>query len=270
MPNSRAVGLELADLRRRLLVDHRQACAGCRRASSGPRSRRSCPGRRTREAARAQAGEGLGAGDLVDEVEVDGEDAGAPGSSATTCVVPDLLDERARAGGGHIGWRCPVRRLPGARVAARGATPGRPPGEGVRVRPGTFGSRFGWASERRTSPIGDVRPEAVARWSARCSTRTEALERGASTLASSDPRPEVGPTRAAGWRAGSRRRSGSPCSAPSSLASPRSCTCWPSCAARPRSSRRSSSRGTSWRRPSSPRSSRSSTSTSAARSTRSR
>jgi hypothetical protein len=48
------------------------------------------------QAALAQAGKGLRAGDLVDEVEVDGQDARSPGLVAHDMAVPDLVNERAR------------------------------------------------------------------------------------------------------------------------------------------------------------------------------
>ncbi len=47
------------------------------------------------EAALAEAGEGLRAGDLVDEVQVDAEDGRRAGLLDDDVVVPDLLDERA-------------------------------------------------------------------------------------------------------------------------------------------------------------------------------
>jgi len=46
----------------------------------------------------ANAGEGLGAGDLVDEVEVDREERGGALVLRDDVVVPDLLDERSRCG----------------------------------------------------------------------------------------------------------------------------------------------------------------------------
>ena len=60
-------------------------------------------GRRTPEPAGAQAGEGLRAGDLVDEVEVDREDGGRALVLGDDVVVPDLLDEGARARCGRSG-----------------------------------------------------------------------------------------------------------------------------------------------------------------------
>ncbi len=53
-----------------------------------------------------QPGERLGAGDLVDEVEVDGQDGRGARLVDDDVVVPDLLDEGARAGsadGGRVG-----------------------------------------------------------------------------------------------------------------------------------------------------------------------
>jgi hypothetical protein len=51
------------------------------------------------EAAPTKALEGLRAGDLVDEVEVDADDSGSAGLGEDDVVVPDLLDERAGSGG---------------------------------------------------------------------------------------------------------------------------------------------------------------------------
>ena len=47
-------------------------------------------------AGEAQAVEGLGRGDLVDEVEIDVEEAGSPAGSATRCGLPDFFEEGAR------------------------------------------------------------------------------------------------------------------------------------------------------------------------------
>ena len=54
------------------------------------------------EAARAQTGEGLRAGDLVDEVQVDREDRRGAGVLGDDVVVPDLGDDGA--GLGHGAW----------------------------------------------------------------------------------------------------------------------------------------------------------------------
>ena len=51
-------------------------------------------GRRTRAAGQPDAVEGLRAGDLVDEVEVDVEQVGLAGCAAHHVAVPDLLGER--------------------------------------------------------------------------------------------------------------------------------------------------------------------------------
>ena len=48
------------------------------------------------QAATSKTFEGLRAGDLVDEVEVDAKDRGSPGLLVDDMVVPDLLDECAR------------------------------------------------------------------------------------------------------------------------------------------------------------------------------
>ena len=50
-------------------------------------------------AGQAEAVEGLGRGDLVDEVQVDVEQVGLAVGGADDVVVPDLLAQRA--GGGH-------------------------------------------------------------------------------------------------------------------------------------------------------------------------
>jgi hypothetical protein len=59
------------------------------------------------QAARAKAGKGLRAGDLVDEVEVDGQDARSAGLLGDEVVVPDLVDERPASGrgSGRHRWR---------------------------------------------------------------------------------------------------------------------------------------------------------------------
>ena len=56
-------------------------------------------GWRTRQAPVAEALERLGAGDLVDEVQVDADDARGAGLLEHDVLVPDLLDERARSAG---------------------------------------------------------------------------------------------------------------------------------------------------------------------------
>ena len=55
-------------------------------------------GRRTVRPAEAQAVEGLGRGDLVDEVEVDVEQVGLAVAGADDVAVPDLLAQRAGCG----------------------------------------------------------------------------------------------------------------------------------------------------------------------------
>ena len=77
-----------------------------------------CVGRRTVEAALAEALERLRAGDLVDEVEVDAEDGRGAGLVEDDVVVPDLLDERAGTRGvidhrRRKRSRGPGRELPG-------------------------------------------------------------------------------------------------------------------------------------------------------------
>src|SRR5262245_33471745 len=53
------------------------------------------------KAASAKSGEGLRAGDLVDQVEVDREDGGGPRVLRDDVAVPDLLDDGARCGHGR-------------------------------------------------------------------------------------------------------------------------------------------------------------------------
>ena len=48
------------------------------------------------QTARAETGERLRAGHLVDQVEVDGEDGGRPLVLAHHMLIPDLLDDRLR------------------------------------------------------------------------------------------------------------------------------------------------------------------------------
>ena len=94
MPNSRQFVLELADLRGGHLVEDRQVA---RRRRDGVVGRRDRPlGVADPEAAAAEAGERLRAGDLVDEVEVDREHARRAALVRDDVVVPDLVDERAR------------------------------------------------------------------------------------------------------------------------------------------------------------------------------
>ena len=59
-------------------------------------------GRRTRAAGQAEAVEGLGGGDLVDEVEVDVEQVGLAVGPVDHVLVPDLLGEGP--GLGHGGF----------------------------------------------------------------------------------------------------------------------------------------------------------------------
>ena len=94
-PELRAVRLELLDLGGRLHGRGWEAAGVVGVEWSAVATVLS--GRRT-QAAVAEAGERLGAGDLVDEVEVDREDGGRVGLLGDDVVVPDLLDEGARFG----------------------------------------------------------------------------------------------------------------------------------------------------------------------------
>jgi hypothetical protein len=91
-----AVRLELADLGRCLQVEHREVARGGGDGMIGGRDglRRSAHG----QAALPQAGEGLGRGDLVDEMEVHGEDRGGARILADDMVGPDLVDDGAWCG----------------------------------------------------------------------------------------------------------------------------------------------------------------------------
>jgi len=63
------------------------------------------------EASGAQARERLGRGDLVDEVQVDGEDGRGAFVLDDDVVVPDLLDEGSGAGIGHGAAAPEMRRV---------------------------------------------------------------------------------------------------------------------------------------------------------------
>ena len=171
-----AVRLELPDLRRCLHVDHREAARGGRRAvvRRGDRLVRA-PGR---DAAGPEAGEGLGAGDLVDEVEVDGEDGRGARVLGDDVLVPDLLDEGARsghrgvcsaAGAGRGGYQRSAR---GPRRTSPGTPdhlgPGRPH-EARRQRSATIRERAAVQADpedRRAGPWGPAgeRSEGVRGW----------------------------------------------------------------------------------------------------------
>ena len=149
----------------RQLVSSRLICAAAWRSTIGrPRGVVGVPwsavatvlsGRRTVSPLLAQAGEGLGAGDLVDEVQVDGEDGGRAGVLGDDVLVPDLVDEGA--GSGHGGQGVLTAVANGRhRVAAR---PRGPPGLGRAVLPDR-GSRAHQRGTTRTSPgaAGTPRP----------------------------------------------------------------------------------------------------------------
>ena len=94
----RAVGLELLDLGRRLHVDHREAAR--RGGGAVVRGGDGLVRATHLRAPVAEPGEGLGAGDLMDEVEVDGEDGRGTRVLRDDVLVPDLLDEGSRLGHG--------------------------------------------------------------------------------------------------------------------------------------------------------------------------
>ena len=196
--------------------------------------------------------------------------AGAPGSSATTCVsqifstsvrglavaisAGDVLCGGVPGCKGSSAWR-------DARPAARRSGPGPTRYFRVTVRVGTRSVEQAQSvtSALRASPDGvrdarrgPRRPRGAPQASRRRTRDRRSDRRGPQAGA---PGPGAGPDRPV------QRPAGGPRGAPVRRSS---------CAARPRSSRPSSSRGTSWRRRSSRPSSRSSTSTSGARSTRSR
>ena len=89
-----AVRLELRDLGGGLQVQHRQVAR--RRRDRVVRGRHRLARSADADAARAKAGEGLRAGHLVHEMEVDGEDGGGAGVLADHVVRPDLVDDGAR------------------------------------------------------------------------------------------------------------------------------------------------------------------------------
>ena len=89
-----AVGLQLGQLEAGLLVeDGQRAVVGRRGVIRGGDG---ALGMAHAQAAASKTLEGLRAGDLVHEVEVDAEDRGSPGLLVDDMVVPDLLDECAR------------------------------------------------------------------------------------------------------------------------------------------------------------------------------
>src|SRR5574338_27328 len=97
-PELTAVLLEAGDLARRDLVDDREAAVGGRDRVVDRRDRlaRSSDA----EAALAEAVEGLRAGHLVDEMEIDAEDVRRAVRAGNDDVpVPDLLDDGSVAAG---------------------------------------------------------------------------------------------------------------------------------------------------------------------------
>ena len=131
-----AVRLELPDLRRRLQVDDREAARrGGRAVIRGGHGLVRAP---DRDAAGPEAGERLGAGDLVDEVEVDGEDGrGArvlgrrrarPRSCRRGCAVWSSLTVCSAAAARR-------GRVPASRLGLLGRVPAPWPGSPAR-RPG--------------------------------------------------------------------------------------------------------------------------------------
>ena len=99
-PELGAIGLELIDLGERHLVDERQAPVG--RRDRVVRGRDGLAGPADADPARAQPGECLRAGHLVDEVEVDGQHRGRTRVLGHHMVCPDLVDDGAGRGSGHL------------------------------------------------------------------------------------------------------------------------------------------------------------------------
>ena len=149
-PELGAVGLQLLHLGGGHRVDDREAARRGRRGVVGGRDR--ALGAADAEPAGAQAREGLRAGDLVDEVEVDGEDGGRALVLGDDVVVPDLLDERA-----------------GARVRApRGGDRTRCCGSGwVRSVGGRSVAEGGVRTPRGGIGHGAAAPDRCGRWRAR-------------------------------------------------------------------------------------------------------
>jgi hypothetical protein len=98
-----AVGLELGHLGGGHRVEDRQAAVvgGDRMVGRGDGLAGPPDGRATG----AEAGESLRAGDLVDEVEIDRQDAGRARLLGDEMVVPDLVDEGSGSGGRGVGHR---------------------------------------------------------------------------------------------------------------------------------------------------------------------
>ena len=99
-PELGAVGLELVDLGERHLVDERQAAIG--RRDGMVRGGHGLARPADADPARAQTGEGLRAGDLMDQVQVHGEDGRGARVLGDDVVGPDLVDDRSRGGGRHV------------------------------------------------------------------------------------------------------------------------------------------------------------------------
>ena len=175
-----AVRLELVDLREGHRVEERQAAIRRRDrvVGGGHGLARSA----NAEAAGAQAGERLRAGDLVDEVEVDREDGRRARILGHDMVGPDLLDDRARGRGGHRA-SVPERPLmvPGRQRSGPEAAPGDrvrvgcdpiwcsvPAQAGVRARPRRLVRRRGYDGRRdahgcHLSPAARVRAMVASR-----------------------------------------------------------------------------------------------------------
>ena len=147
-PELGAVDLQLLHLGGRHLVEDREA-AGSRRGRVVRRGDRPL-GPAHAQPAGAQAGERLGRGDLVDEVEVDGEDGGGALVLGDDVVVPDLLDERVGAGG-----------RPGAGIGHGAAAPGGAFGREPKGSRGRGEGRPGAA--HAPGAAADERPRAPAR-----------------------------------------------------------------------------------------------------------
>ena len=130
-PELRAVLVELADLVGGHRVEDRQAARVGRGGVVGRGDRQLGPAHR--EAALAKPGERLRARDLVDQVQVDGEDGRRVGLLDDDVVVPDLLDEGSatRFNAGHLAAcgdlvACGVRRLESVAEAPFDASRGAP------------------------------------------------------------------------------------------------------------------------------------------------
>ena len=168
-PELGAVALELVDLGGRLEVQHRQPARRRRDGVIGGRDRLRRPTHA--EASLPEPGEGLRGRDLVDEVQVHGEDRGRTVILADDVVGPDLVDDGPGRGlgAGHV---AAILRDAGAMSGAayqrlRPRVAGRPPGsrplraDGP-VRAGTTGGPVVEPGSGTTGAVTSV-PHANAR-----------------------------------------------------------------------------------------------------------